>query len=50
MMSPETLNQPWQQVTADLFEHEEKTYLVTSDYYSDFFELDHLRGCPRKNG
>ena len=43
MMSSETPNRPWQQVVADLFEFEGKTYLVTSDYYSDFFELDHLR-------
>jgi len=43
MMSPETPNQPWQRVAADLFELEEKPYLVTSDYYSNFFELDHLR-------
>ena len=43
MMSPEMPNHPWQQVAADLFEFEEKTFLVTSDYYSDFFELDHLR-------
>ena len=43
MMSPETPNRPWQRVAADLFEFEGKTYLVTSDYYSDFFELDHLR-------
>ena len=43
MMSPETPTQPWQQVAADLFEFEGKTYLVTSDYYSDFFEFDHLR-------
>ena len=43
MMSPETPSRPWQPVAADLFEFEGKTYLVTSDYYSDFFELDHLR-------
>ena len=43
IMSPETPNRPWQQVAADLFEFERRTYLVTSDYYSDFFELEHLR-------
>ena len=43
MMSPETPNRPWQPVAADLFEFEGKTYLVSSDYYSNFFELDHLR-------
>ena len=43
MMFPETTNRPWQRVAADLFEFEEKTYLVTSDYYNDFLELDHLR-------
>ena len=42
-MSPKTPNRPWQRVAADLFELERKTYLVTSDYYSDFFELDHFR-------
>ena len=30
-------------MAADLFEFEGKTYLVTSDCYSDFFEMDHLR-------
>ena len=30
-------------MAADLFEFQGKTYLVTSGYYSDFFELDHLR-------
>ena len=43
MMSPETPARPWQRVAAYLFEFEGKTYLVTSDYYSDFFEFDHLR-------
>ena len=43
MMSPETPTRPWQRVAADLFELAGKNYLVTSDYYSDFFELDHLK-------
>ena len=32
-----------QYAAADLFEFGEKSYMVASDYYSDFFELDHLR-------
>lgn len=43
MTSPETPNPPWQRVATDLFEFEGKTYVVTADYCSDFFELDHLR-------
>ena len=42
MMSPETPNRPRKRVAADLFELEGKTQLVTLDYYSDFFELDHF--------
>ena len=43
MMSPEMPNRPWQRVAADLFEFEGETYLVASDYYGNFIELDHLR-------
>ena len=43
MMSPETPTRPWQRVASDPFEFEVKTYIVTSDYYNDFFEFDHLR-------
>ena len=43
LRSHETPSRPWQYVAADLFELEGKSYLVTSDYFSDFFELDHLR-------
>ena len=43
LKSHETPSRPWQYVAVDLFELEGKSYLVTSDYFSDFFELDHLR-------
>ena len=39
----EVSNRPWQRVGIDLFELERKHYLVTADYFIDFFELDHLK-------
>ena len=39
LRSHETPSQPWQYVAADLFELEGKSYLVTSDYFSDFSNL-----------
>lgn len=38
----------WELVTAELFEFKGKAYLVTSNYYSDFFEFNHL-GSPSKS-
>ena len=43
LTSHEAPSRPWQFVAADLFELNGKGYLVTVDYFSDFFELDHLR-------
>ena len=43
LTSHEAPSRPWQFVAADLFELNGKSYLVTVDYFSDFFELDHLR-------
>ncbi|XP_054260140.1 uncharacterized protein LOC128984797 [Macrosteles quadrilineatus] len=33
---------PWKRVALDIFHHKNDNYLVTVDYYSDFFELDKL--------
>ena len=43
LTSHETPSRPCQFVAADLFELNGKSYLVTMDNFSDFFELDHLR-------
>ena len=42
MMEREIPQRPWQMVACDLFNHSGKEYLVTADYYSDFFEVDLL--------
>ena len=33
---------PWQMVGCDLFDQDGQNYIVTVDYYSDFFEVDRL--------
>ena len=33
---------PWQKVGCDIFTLAEKDYLCTVDYYSGYFEIDHL--------
>ena len=46
--TPETLfmhdvpHRPWEKVGSDLFTIENRNYLVTVDYYSNFFEVDFL--------
>jgi hypothetical protein len=43
LMSSEIPSRQWETVGVDLFEYHGKDYLVTVDYYSNFFELDHLK-------
>ena len=35
-------SRPWQVIGTDLFEFRRRSYLVTTDYYSNFFEVDRL--------
>lgn len=41
-MEHERGNSPWVKVGVDLFECDNRTYLVTVDYYSGWFEFDYL--------
>ena len=47
LCSHEVQSRPWQRVQAYLFELNGKNDLVTTDYFSDFFELDRLKSTPR---
>ena len=42
MISHEIPDRPWEKVVCDLFEMKGKHYLITVDYYSEFYEIDHL--------
>ena len=35
-------SRPWQQVGVDLFELNKKEYMITVDYYNNFWEIDRL--------
>ena len=38
----EEITRPWEKVGSDLFTLEGRTYLITIDYYSNFWEIDYL--------
>ena len=42
LMSHEVPSRPWERVGADIFTLHNKDYLVTIDYYSNFWEVDRL--------
>ena len=42
LLNHEIPDPPWVKVTTDLFQFENKDYLVTVDYFSDLFEVDRL--------
>ena len=39
----EVPGRPWQKVGTDLLSFEGRNYLITVDYYSNFFEIDFLK-------
>ena len=41
-MSHEVPSRPWERVGADIFTLHDKDYLVTIDYYSNYWEVDRL--------
>ncbi|CAB4040075.1 Retrovirus-related Pol poly from transposon [Paramuricea clavata] len=41
-------SRPWKVIGADLFEFQGRHYLVTTDYYSNFFEVDRLYNTTSK--
>ncbi len=42
LSSHEVPNRPWAKIGTDLFQFQNKDYLVTVDYFSNFFEVDYL--------
>ena len=36
-------SRPWQKVATDIFTIHGRDYLITTDYFSQFFEVDHLK-------
>ena len=48
MISHEISNRPWEKLGCDLFDFEDKQYLVRVDYYSDYFAVDRIFGKKGK--
>ena len=42
LLSHEVPDRPWVKIAADLLQFENKDYLVTIDYYSNFFKVDRM--------
>ena len=48
LQTPEIPKRPRQKIAIDLFQNQGKDYLITVDYYSDYFEIDRLHSTTSK--
>ncbi|XP_061193428.1 uncharacterized protein K02A2.6-like [Saccostrea echinata] len=48
LISHEIPDRPWQKIGTDLFQLDDRQYLITVDYHSDFFEIDRLHDKKSK--
>ena len=48
LLQHERPDRPWAKVAADLFSIDKRNFLVTVDYWSNYFELDELRDTASK--
>ena len=48
LMSHEIAGRPWEKVGLDLFDLRNQTFLVTVDYFSNYWEVDRLEGTKTK--
>jgi len=49
MILRELATRPWQFVATDLFEFRQQSYLITVDYFSNYFEIDRLEEKKAKD-
>ena len=42
LQTPKLPTRPWSKVAVDEFHYKNKSYLLTVDYFSDYFEIDRL--------
>ena len=49
LMSHENSDRPWEKVGIDLFDLRNQTFLVTVDYFSNYWEVDRLEGTKTKD-
>ena len=49
LQTPKLPTLPWSKVGVDEFHYKNRSYLLTVDYYSDFFEVDRLHSTTSKS-